>query len=182
MMKRLLSCAGVLLVSALSLTAQQKPPASPSATATGTIAGSAISIHYNSPRVRGRQGHIFTKDGLISRNPHYPIWRAGANEATTLETAVDLKIGDLLVPKGTYTLFVNIADPDNWVLILNKKTGEWGLDYDVSQDLGQVKMHMTKPGATVEELKYSIESAGAKSGTITLTWENHSGTVPVAIP
>jgi hypothetical protein len=172
----------VLLVSALSLNAQQNPPASPAATATGTIAGNTISIHYNSPRVRGRQGHIFTKDGLISRNPHYPIWRAGANEATKLETAVDLKIGDLLVPKGTYTLFVNIADPDNWVLILNKKTGEWGLDYDASQDLGQVKMHMAKPSATVEELKYSIEGDGAKAGTITLSWENHSGSVPVTIP
>jgi len=180
-MKRLLSCAGVLFAAALTLSAQQNPPASPAATATGTIAGKSITIHYNSPRVKGRQGHIFTKDGLISRNPHYPVWRAGANGATTLETDEDLKIGDLAVPKGKYTLFVDIADPDNWVLIVNKQTGEWGLAYDAAQDLGKVKMHMASPRATIEELKYSIESTGAKSGELTLAWENHVASVPVTV-
>lgn len=180
-MKRLLLCAGLLLAAAVTLTAQQNPPASPAATATGVIAGKTITIHYNAPRVKGRQGHIFTKDGLISKNPHYPVWRAGANEATKLEVAADLKIGDLAVPKGTYTLFVNIADPDNWVLIVNKQTGQWGLSYDAAQDLGQVKMHMSKPAATIEELKYSIESTGADSGKITLAWENHIASVPVSV-
>jgi hypothetical protein len=178
-MKRLLSCAGLLLAATLSLSAQQNPPASPAVTATGTIAGKSLTIHYNSPRVKGRQGHIFTKEGLISKNPHYPVWRAGANGATTLETDADVKIGDLAVPKGTYTLFVNIADPDNWVLIVSKKTGEWGLAYDATQDLGQVKMHMTKPATTIEELKYSIDSTGSNSGKITLEWENHIASVPV---
>jgi hypothetical protein len=180
-MKRLLSCAGVLLATALSLTAQQNPPASPVATATGTIAGKTVAIHYNSPRVRGRQGHIFTKDGLISRDPHYPVWRAGANGATTLETDADLMIGDLMVPKGKYTLFVDITSPDEWVLIVNKQTGQWGLAYDAAQDLGHVKMHMAKPAATVEELKYTIESEGAKSGKLTLEWENHTASVPVTV-
>lgn len=180
-MKRLLSCAGVLIVAALSLSAQQNPPASPAATATGTIAGKTVTITYNSPRVKGREGHIFTKDGLISRDPHYPVWRAGANAATTLKTDADLKIGDLAIPKGTYTLFVDIADPDAWVLIVSKQTGEWGLAYDPTKDLGRVKMQMTKPAALVEELKYSVESTGANSGKITLAWENHVGAVPVTV-
>lgn len=180
-MKRLLSCAGVLFAAALTLSAQQNPPASPAVTATGAIAGKSVTIHYNSPRVKGRQGHIFTKDGLISHNPHYPVWRAGANAATTLETEEDIKIGDLAVPKGKYTLFVDIADPDSWVLIVNKQTGEWGLAYDPAQDLGKVKMHMSKPAATIEELKYAVESTGAKSGKITLEWENHAASVPVTV-
>lgn len=178
-MKRLLSCAGVLIAAALTLSAQQNPPASPAATATGAIASKTITISYNSPRVKGREGHIFTKDGLISRNPHYPVWRAGANAATTLKTDADLKIGDLVVPQGTYTLFVDIADPDSWVLIVSKQTGEWGLAYDASKDLGRVKMHMAKPAAPVEELKYAVESTGANSGKITLAWENHVASVPV---
>ena len=180
-MKRLLSCAGVLIAAALSLTAQQNPPASPAATATGVIAGKTITITYNAPRVKGREGHIFTKDGLISHNPHYPVWRAGANAATTLHTDADLKIGDLAVPKGTYTMFVDIADPDAWVLIVSKQTGEWGLAYDASQDLGRVKMKMTKPAAMVEDLKYSVESTGASSGKLTLAWENHVASVPVTV-
>jgi hypothetical protein len=178
-MKRLLSCAGVLVAAALTLTAQQKPPASPAETATGVIAGKTITINYNSPRVKGREGHIFTKDGLISHDPHYPVWRAGANAATTLHIDADVKIGDVVVPKGTYTLFVDIADPDQWTLVISKATGEWGLAYDSSKDLGHVKMHMTKPAEPVEELKYTVESIGAHSGKITLTWENHTASVPV---
>ena len=65
------------------------------------------------------------------------MWRAGANSATTLKTDGDLMIGDLRVPAGTYTLFVDISDPDNWTLIVSKDTGEWGLSYDSTQGPGQ---------------------------------------------
>ncbi|MGA8529535.1 MAG: DUF2911 domain-containing protein, partial [Acidobacteriaceae bacterium] len=89
-MKRFLMCLGVLAM-AVSLPAQQKAPLSPPEKATATIDGKTISITYSSPRVRGREGKIFTKDGLISKNPHYPVWRAGANSATALHTDADLK-------------------------------------------------------------------------------------------
>ena len=180
-MKRLLICAAALLAATVSLSAQPKQPASPSETASATIAGKAISIKYSSPRVNGREGHIFSKDGLISHDAHYPVWRAGANAATTLTTEAELKIGDLTVPAGTYTLFVDIANPDQWELIVNKKTGEWGLDYDSSQDLGRVKMKMTRPMAMVENLKYTISDLGGTTGKITLEWENHSAAVLFAV-
>jgi hypothetical protein len=174
-MKRLLICAG-LLAAATTLLAQQGPPASPPEKVSAEIGGKAVTIVYSAPSVKGRQGHIFTKDGLISHNPHYPIWRAGANGATSLTTEGDLQIGELTVPKGSYTLFVDISDPDNWVLILNKKTGEWGLAYDAKEDLGKVKMQMANPGM-VEQLKYTIADLGGGKGMITLAWENHSGSV-----
>ena len=177
-MKRLFVCAG-LLVAATALFAQQSPRQPPAKAA--TIAGHEITITYNSPGVKGREGHIFTKDGLISHNPHYPIWRAGANAATTLHTDADLKIGDIAVPKGDYTLFVDISDPDHWVLIVNKKTGEWGLAYDGSQDLGKTKMKMSKPPAMVENLMYTITDNGGGKGTLTLAWEDHSASVPIAV-
>lgn len=179
-MKRLLLAGGLLAAASLTVAAQPKaPPKSPAATASATLAGKSVSIKYSSPRVNGREGHIFTKDGLISHDPHYPVWRAGANAATTLTAEGDIKIGDLAVPKGTYTLFVDISDPDHWTLIVNKKTGEWGLAYDGSQDLGKVKMKMSKPAAMVEDLKYTIDSQG-KKGTITLAWENHEASVPIS--
>lgn len=175
-MKRLLMCAGVLIAATCSLSAQQKPPASPPETVAGTVAGKAITINFSSPRVKGREGHVFTKDGLIAtaHGSQYPIWRGGANAATTLMTDADIKIGDLAVPKGTYTLFFDISDPDQWTLIVNKKTGEWGLAHDGSQDLGRVKMTMSKPPAMVEDLTYTIDD-----GKITLTWENEAASVSV---
>jgi hypothetical protein len=179
-MKHVLVCTG-LLFAATTLFAQPKPLLSPPATETATIAGKSITITYNSPRVRGREGRIFTKDGIISHDPHYPIWRAGANAATTLHTDADLTIGDLDVPAGTYTLFVDISDPAHWVLIVSKKTGEWGLAYDAAQDLGRVKMHMSTPPALVEDLKYTISDDGAGKGTLTLAWEHVSATVPIMV-
>jgi hypothetical protein len=183
-MKSLLACTG-LLIAAATLAAQtpapKPPPASPAATESATIAGKSITITYNSPGVKGRAGQIFTKDGLISHNPHYPVWRAGANSATLLHTDADLTIGDLSVPKGNYTLFVDISDPDNWVLIVNKQTGQWGLAYDGTKDLGRTKMTMTKPAETIENLKYTLAGTGGSAGTLTLAWESHIASVPFTV-
>jgi hypothetical protein len=179
-MKHLFVCAG-LLFAATTVLAQQKPPASPPAKATGTIGGHQITISYSSPGVKGREGKIFTPDGSIKTagGSQYPIWRAGANAATALHTDGDLMIGDISVPAGDYTLFVDISNPDQWTLIVNKKTNESGLAHDASQDLGKTKMQMSKPSAMVENLAWSIKDNGGK-GTITLSWEDHEASVPVS--
>lgn len=179
-MKRFLICTTLLAVAA-TLTAQQTsqkaPPKSPAATESATIGGKTITITYSSPRVRDRAGKIFTKDGLISKDHTYPVWRAGANAATKLQTDADLKIGGLNVPKGDYTLYVDIADPDSWMLIVNKQTGQWGTKYDKAQDLGRVKFHTTTTPALVEELKYTIKDLGGNKGSLTLAWEHKRATV-----
>jgi hypothetical protein len=179
-MKRLLVCTG-LLIAATTLFAQQGPPKSPPATESATVGGKAITIAYSSPGVKGRAGQIFTKDGLISHNPHYPVWRAGANTATKLHTDADLEIAGLAVPKGDYTLFVDISDPDNWTLIVNKQTGQWGLSYDAAQDLGKVKFPTTSAPTLVENLKYTLKDLGGNNGTLTLAWENKSATVTLKV-
>jgi Protein of unknown function (DUF2911) len=181
-MKRLVVCAG-LLFAATALLGQQKPPASPPAKASATIGGHEITISYSSPGVKGREGKVFGSDGLIktAHGSQYPIWRAGANAATTLHTDGDLMIGDLNVPKGDYTLFVDISNPDEWTLIVNKKTGEWGLAYDATQNLGKVSMHMSKPSSMIENLVYTIKDNGGGKGTITLGWENREASVPVTV-
>jgi hypothetical protein len=165
----------------IAQTAPKKALASPPADASAAIGGKTISIHYNSPGVKGREGKIFTKDGLISHDPHYPVWRAGANPATLFKTGGNLMLGDLMVPAGTYTLFVDISDPHNWTLIVNKQTGQWGLAYDSSQDLGKIKMTMSKPPAMVENLVYTITDSGGGNGTLTLAWEDRSASVPVMV-
>ena len=111
-MKRLLICG--LIAVATTLTAQQAPPKSPAATASAVIGGSNVTITYNAPALKGRAGHIFDKDGVIGHDSTYPIWRAGANSATKLHTDADLTLGKLLVPKGDYSLFVDITDPYRW--------------------------------------------------------------------
>ncbi len=154
------------------------PPLSPPAAASVVLGGKSISITYSSPRVRGREGKIFTKDGLIGRDPHYPVWRAGANAATTLTAQGDIEIGSLHVPAGTYTLFVDLSNPKQWTLIVSKATGEWGLAYNPANDLGRTPMTMSKPPKMVEDLTYKLTGSGSQ-GTLTLAWENMCASVPI---
>jgi hypothetical protein len=170
-----------LLVVAATLSAQKAPPKSPPATESATIAGKTITITYSSPRVNGRAGKIFTKDGLIGHDPTYPVWRAGANAATMLHTDADLDIGSVSVPKGDYTLYVDVSDPDHWILIVNKQTGQWGTKYDKAQDLGRIKFRTTTLPAPVENLKYTIKDLDGSLGTLTLAWENKSATVHIKV-
>ncbi|MGA7887374.1 MAG: DUF2911 domain-containing protein, partial [Acidobacteriaceae bacterium] len=101
--------------------------------------------------------------------------------ATTLKTDGDLTIGDVSVPKGTYTLFVEISNPDQWTLIVSKDTGEWGLAYKSGDDLGRVQMHMSKPSHSVEDLVWTITPAGHGKGKLTLSWEDHTASVPFSV-
>lgn len=146
-----------------------------------TIAGKTISVNYSAPKVNNRAGRLFGKDGVIGQNPFYPVWRAGANAATGFHTDADLDIGGLAVPKGDYTLFIDLADPENWQLILNRQIGQWGFTYNKLQDLGHVKMNMSNPPSTIEELKYTITPETANQATLTLAWENKTASVPIAV-
>jgi hypothetical protein len=170
--KHFLVLAGLLMALG-SASAQVSPPE----TASGKIGNAMLAIKYCAPSVRGRQ--IFGEGGRVMQDPTAPFWRAGANDATAFHTSADLMIGGLAVPKGDYTLYVNVKDPDAWELVINKQTGQWGTSYDASQDLGRVKMQMSKPPALIEELKYTISSGGANKGTIQLAWEKHIASVPV---
>lgn len=151
----------------LALAFQQPSP--PANTST-TIDGKNIVIHYSAPSMRGRK--IF--GGLEG---YGRVWRAGANEATALHTDADLDIQGLKVPKGDYTLFVYL-DPKQWKLVVSKATGEWGLDYDQSKDLGRVPMTMSKPPAPIETFKITLSHTGGNNGTLQMGWENTVATVP----
>jgi hypothetical protein len=147
---------------------------SPVARASATLAGESITITYSSPSVRGRQ--IFGDGGLVSRDSTYPIWRAGADAATTLRTGADLDIAGLDVPAGIYTLYVLVDNPENWKLIINLQTRQNGDFYDPGMDLGRVDMKIEKPPVPIERLKYTITTSG-NTGKLQLEWENHIASV-----
>ena len=131
------------------------------------------------PASNGNQGRqIFGDGGVVSRDSTYPVWRAGANDATTLHADANLDIGGLNVPAGTYTLYVLVKDPDNWKLIVNKQTGQGGDTYSPDMDLGRVDMKMEKPKTPVETLKYTI-TANGNTGRLQLEWENHIASVAI---
>jgi hypothetical protein len=163
------------LCACASLAFGQSPPAQTSV----AIGGKTLRIQYSAPSVRGRK--IFGPGGLLSQDPTYPAWRAGANSATAFHTDAALDIGGLQVPKGDYTIYAWVADPDNWQLIISKETGQWGLTYNPKMDLGRVKMTMSKPPAKIETYKMTLSSTGPKTGKLQLEWENHIASVPITV-
>jgi len=98
----------------------------------GLSGPSRIVITYGQPHARGRR----VEGGLI---PTDTVWRFGANMATTLHSDVDLTLGDLKVPRGDYSLFV-LYGRAGWQLIVNRGTGQWGLERDSTRDLGRVPL------------------------------------------
>src|SRR5262245_40286459 len=151
---------------------------SPPARATATIGGKSVSVQYSAPSVRGRK--IFGDGGLLSRDPTYPIWRAGANAATTFKTDGNLDVSGVNLMAGTYTLYVNVKDPQQWELVISKATGQCGPRYPgPSAELGRVKMTMSKPPSPVETLKYTLTDKGSGAGELRLEWEQHAATVPL---
>jgi len=175
-MKSTWICASTLLVAVNIASAQYtSPPAQTSV----TIAGKTLSIHYSAPSVHGRK--IFGPGGRVSEDGTYPVWRAGANEATSFHTDADLDIGGLSVPKGDYTLFVLVSDPEHWKLIVNKQTHQWGLTYNQGMDLGRVDMTMSKPPSKIETYKMTLSSTGGNTGKLQLEWDNYIASVPIKV-
>jgi hypothetical protein len=173
-MKSILMCAALSAVF-VSLAPAQRP--SPPAETSVTLDGKTLSIKYSAPSVRGRK--IFGEGGRVSQDPTYPVWRAGANAATSFHTDADLDIAGLSVPKGDYTLFV-LVNENPWQLIVSKGTGQWGLAYKQDQDLGRVKMTMSKPPSLIETFKITLSGSG-KSGKLQMEWENTVASVPVKV-
>jgi len=150
-----------------------KPLASPPADASATLDGKAITLHYNAPSMRCRK--IF--GGLV---PYGKVWRTGANPATTLVTPVDLVIGDLTVPAGTYTLFTLPVSDHEWKLIVSNKTGEWGIPYPEGSDLGRTAMMVNTLPAPQEVMSISFEKTAAHSTELHIRWETTDAWVKVA--
>ncbi|MBY0504754.1 MAG: DUF2911 domain-containing protein [Bryobacteraceae bacterium] len=171
-MKKVLAVLSALALVAVAQEMKKKTPASPPMETTVTLGGEAVSIKYSAPSMKGRK--IF--GGLV---PYGQVWRAGANAATALNTGTDLMIGKLMVPKGSYTLYV-WPTAEGMQLIVNKQTGQWGTEYSEGQDLGRVPMKVGKTAAPVEVFKITLSGSG-KKGMLELEWENTTASVPVTV-
>lgn len=156
--------------------------------------GKLIWIFYHAPSMRGR--HIFNGAGAVQ--PEGTIWRLGADDATVLHTDADLDIGGLAVPKGEYTLYIDL-DQGNWKLIVNKQLmdargtrPQWGINRDGSTtdnpatELGRTALTMGKPASPVETLKIALTrtepaTASATHGKLDIAWENVTASVPFTV-
>jgi hypothetical protein len=135
--------------------------------------GKMITMDYSSPRMKGRKVY----GGLV---PWGQIWRAGANEATTIVTTGDVMVGDAPVPAGSYTLFV-IPNADSWTLIVNKKTGEWGIPYPgEATELARTKMKVSSLPSPTENFTIGLDQS-AGGCTLRMDWETTRASVEISL-
>jgi len=170
MQKRISYLAALTIAFTTAVLAQGRP--SPAASATCDLGGGkTIKTDYSSPRMKGRK--IFGE--LV---PFGEVWRTGANDATTFVTSSDVSVGGKTVPAGSYTIFT-VPAADKWTLIVNKKTGEWGIPYKYESDeLARVDMSVSKLPSPMENFTIAYDKS-AGSCTLRMEWETTKASVQI---
>jgi len=147
--------------------------ASPGATVTATVAGAELGVTYSRPSMRGRE----IWGGLV---PWGTVWRTGANAATHFTTTKDLRIGDVRLAAGAYTLWSTFA-PDSATLIINSQTGQWGTQYDASRDRARVPLSVEELPEAIERFTIEIQPQGERGALLSLTWDRRRCSVPIEV-
>lgn len=127
-----------------------------------------ITISYHRPLVNNRK----VWDDLV---PYGKVWRAGANENTTITFSDPVTIQGKALDKGTYGLHM-IPNADQWTIIFSKNSTSWGsFTYNEAEDALRVNV---KPQATEmhNALTYDFDQLQPDSAVVTLAWEK------VAVP
>ena len=144
---------------------------SPPASVAATIAGDPINIEYYAPSMHGRK----IMGELV---PFGVVWCTGANWATKITTQANLEMGGLKLPAGSYSIWT-LPNQNEWALIINKQTGQWGTKYDESQDLARVDMKKSALPQSVEQFTISFDKKNENMANLNLDWENTRVSVEV---
>jgi len=139
------------------------PQPSQKASVTQTIGLTDISIIYHRPGVKERE----VWGSLV---PYDAVWRAGANENTTISFSDEVMIEGKVLPAGTYGLHM-IPTQNEWTVIFSKNNWSWGsFFYDEKEDALRVKVN-TVSAEHQEWLNYSFDNPSPNSVEIIMHWQ-----------
>jgi hypothetical protein len=159
---------------AVAWAARAQPGAlSPRDTAAATVGAAHVMVDYGRPSMRGRE--VF--GGIV---PWGEVWRLGANAATQLVTDRPLVLVGTQLPAGTYSLWC-IPNESSWTLVVNGQHGQWGTQYDESQDVARIPLDVGATAAPVERFTTEVTDAGGGRGTIAFLWENTRASVSFTV-
>lgn len=170
MKKLLLSSFLVISVAATSQTLSI-PAASPRQTIEQQFSVSKITVDYGRPGVKGRK--IFGE--LV---PYGKVWRAGANSSTKISFGQPVNFGGKSVNMGTYGLFI-IPAANEWKIILNKDSQNWGTVYDPKQDLVDITVPVQKTADRKEWFQISVDPVNEHAAQLVFQWDNIQTIVPI---
>lgn len=138
------------------------PEASPAAAVTQTIGTTEVTVTYHRPGAKGR----VIWGGVV---PYDQVWRAGANENTTIGFSGPVRIGGTDIAAGTYGLHM-MSTKGDFTIILSKNATSWG-SYFYTKDEDALRVQVKPRRATFQEwLSYRFDGLTAGSATLSLSW------------
>lgn len=149
------------------------PEPSPSASVTQRVGLTDITIAYHRPAVGKRK----VWGDLV---PYNTVWRAGANQNTTVTFSSPVTLGGKTLAAGTYGLHM-LPTEKNWTVILSTVATAWGsFSYDPKEDA--VRVSVTPAPASFEEsLEYRFENPTENSVTVVMHWEKLEVSFPIMV-
>ena len=136
-----------------------------------------VTITYNRPAVKGREGQVWGKlvgfgfNDLGFGTSKAAPWRAGANENTFIDFSTDVKIEGKDLPAGKYGFFIAVDSLES-TLIFSKNYTSWGsYFYNESEDALRVKVKNVRANESTEWLRYEFTNQTPNSAVVNLAWE-----------
>ncbi len=147
------------------------PQASPAASVEQTVGLTKMEIRYHRPSVNKRK----IWGDLV---PWGEVWRAGANENTTIAFTSSVKVEGLALPAGTYGVHM-VPGEKEWTVAFSNVSVAWGsFSYDEKEDALRVRVEPRR-APFEERLEYTFEDPTEDSVTAVLHWEELA--VPIRI-
>lgn len=170
MISRTHSIAALLVFALLSFTAlpaaaqdrdNSEARASPNARVAQTIGTTQVTMHYGRPGVKGRE--VFGE--LV---PWGEVWRAGANEPTTITFSDDVQVEGQSLEAGTYNIFIRPSESGAWDAIFTTQV-DWGTMFDQASPVLEVSVSPEEAPAQ-EWLMYRFENLSETSAELVMHW------------
>lgn len=149
----------LVCVSAALALAQRNPRA----TSKLDVGGKFVMIEYGRPSLKGRDMLAMAEPGKV--------WRMGADKSTTFTSDGKVSFGKVTIPEGAYSLWLRKTGDKSFDLVFNRKTGQWGTQYESIDDLASVPMTLTEGTESVEIFTINLnKSSKRNSGELELLW------------
>jgi Protein of unknown function (DUF2911) len=163
---------------------KQRQRISPHETITATIDGNEMKLVYGRPYSK-KPGTDDVRKIWGELVPYGKVWRTGADEATLLTTAQPIEIGGYSLAAGTYSLFTVPNEDGTGKLVINKKTGQWGIPYneesEKANELARVDLKRSMLDKAVDQFTMAIEPESGGGGLLKMMWETAQYSVPFSV-
>lgn len=156
----------------LNTNAQLKTPApSPTQSIKQDFGISSIELIYSRPGIKGRK--IF--GDLV---PWNKVWRTGANSATRIKFNDDVTFGGQSLKAGEYAIYT-VPNENEWEVIINKGSANWGTEYKMEDDIFRVKVKPMKLDQVIESFTMQFGNVKATSTDLQIMWDKTAVAIPI---